>query len=165
MLAIRGESLEPDATAPPNELMESLQELTRCRPAVLAARTSLLNQLGATTARPMALEIKRQLCPAETAIANLGEKIECQIAADPLLAKRLVILTSIPGLGTVPAIALIAGLAPIACDSGQSSRGRDINGGRVDIRNALYMARRLRRPLQPGPQTLVSSCHRRRKKG
>ncbi len=74
MLAFRGESLEPDATAPPNELMGSLQELTRCRPAVLAARTSLLHQLGATRARPTALEIKRQLRATETAIANLGEK-------------------------------------------------------------------------------------------
>jgi len=155
MLAFRGESLEPDATAPPNELMESLQELTRCRPAVLAARTSLLHQLGATRARPTALEIKRQLRATETAIANLGEKNRVQIAADPLLAKRLAILTSIPGVGTVTAIALIVGLAPIACDSGQSSRGRDIKGGRVHIRNALSMAACHCRRLQPGPRTLL----------
>src|SRR5271155_2663377 len=83
MLAILGESLEPDAAAPRSELMETLQELTRCRDAAVAARTTLLNQLGATTTRPAAVEIKRQLRAAETAIENLGAEIEALIGADP----------------------------------------------------------------------------------
>jgi len=157
MLAILGESLEPDATPPSSELMESLQELTRCRDAAVAARTALLNQLGATTARPAQIEIKRQVRAAETAIENLGAEIKRLIAADPRLARRLAILTSIPGVGTLTAIALIAGLAeigslsakeaamivglaPIACDSGQSSGARHIRGGRAHVRKALYMA-------------------------
>ena len=157
MLAILGESLEPDASAPPSELMEGLQELLRCRDAALAARTALLNQLGATTAPPAVIEIKRQLRAAETAIANLGEEIERLIAADPLLARRMAILTSIPGVGIATAIALIvglseigslsakeaamiAGLAPIACDSGDHNGARHIRGGRPHLRRALYMA-------------------------
>ena len=157
MLAILGESLEPGAVAPPGELMESLQELTHCRDAAVAARTALSNQLGATTARLAEVEIKRQLDATETAIENLGAEIERLIAADPLLARRLAILTSIPGVGTLTAIALIAGLAelgslsakeaamivglaPIACDSGQSSGARHIRGGRAHVRKALYMA-------------------------
>ncbi len=144
MLAILCESLKPDAA--------------------VAARTALLNQLGATTARPAAVEIRRQLRAAETAIENLEAEIEALIGADPRLARRLAILTSIPGVGTVTAIALlvglaeigslsasprsapvgqaamIVGLAPIACDSGQSSGPRHIKGGRAHVRRALYMA-------------------------
>ena len=157
MLAILGESLEPDATAPPSELMENLQELMSCRNAALAARTALINQLGAMTVRLATIEIRRQLGAAETAIENLGAEIERLIAADPLLARRMAILTSIPGVGTITAVALIAGLAeigslsakqaamivglaPIACDSGQTSGARHIKGGRAHVRRALYMA-------------------------
>jgi transposase len=157
MLAILAESLEPDATPPASAFMETLQELARCRDAAVAARTALLNQLGATTARPAAVEIKRQLRAAETAIENLEAEIEALIGADPRLARRLAILTSIPGVGTTTAIALIVGLAeigslsakqaamivglaPIACDSGQSTGPRRIKGGRAHVRRALYMA-------------------------
>ena len=157
MLAILGESLEPDAAAPPSALMESLQDLVRCREAASYARTALLNQLGATTVRPAVAEINRQLRAAETAIENLGAEIERQIAADPFVTRRMAILTSIPGVGIATAIALIVGLAeigslsakeaamlvglaPIACDSGQSSGPRHIKGGRAHVRRALYMA-------------------------
>jgi transposase len=157
MLAILAESLKPDQTTPSTELMEGIQELARCRDAAVAARTALLNQLGQTTARPAATEIKRQLRAAETAIENLGAEIDRRIAADPRLARRMTILTSIPGVGTATAIALIAGLseigslsaketamlaglAPIASDSGQNSGPRHIRGGRAHVRRALYMA-------------------------
>ena len=110
-----------------------------------------------TTARSAAVEIKRQLRAANTAIENLGAEIQRLIAADPLLARRMSILTSIPGVGTITAIALIVGLAeigslsakeiamlvglaPIAWDSGQSSGARHIAGGRATVRSALYMA-------------------------
>jgi len=111
MLAIMGESLDPSVSEPPDELMESLQELVRCRDAAAAARTALLIQLAAMQARTAALEINRQLRAAETAIENLSAEIERLVAADPVLARRLAILTSIPGIGT--AIALIAGLSEI----------------------------------------------------
>ena len=38
------------------------------------------------------------------------------------------------------AAGLLAGLAPIACDTGQTSGQRHIKGGRSTVRNALYMA-------------------------
>ena len=84
VLAIMGECLDPKVSEPPSELMERLQELLRCRAAAVAARTALLNQLAATQANRAALEIKRQLRAAETAIKNLGAGIERLIAADPV---------------------------------------------------------------------------------
>ena len=35
---------------------------------------------------------------------------------------------------------MLVGLAPVACDSGQSSGPRHIKGGRAHVRRALYMA-------------------------
>ncbi|MGH6864279.1 MAG: IS110 family transposase [Methylocella sp.] len=157
MLAIMGESLNPGAVAPPSDLVESLQELVRGRAAAIAARTAILNQLGAIKTTRLATELKRQLRAVDTAIANLDIEINRLIASDPVLARRLVILTSIPGVGPVAAIALIAGLAeigavsakqaamivglaPIACDSGERAGARHIRGGRPHLRAARYMA-------------------------
>ncbi|WP_342629185.1 transposase [Nguyenibacter vanlangensis] len=78
------------------------------------------------------------------------------IAADPVLTRRLAILTSIPGLGEITAQALIAdmpelgtmderqaaalaGLAPITRQSGKWQGKSFIQGGRSHLRQALYM--------------------------
>ena len=136
--------------------MQTLQEVLRCRDAAVAARTALLNQLGEASVPVAIAEIKRQIRACETSLANLDAEIERLIAADPILARRLAVLTSIPGIGTTTAVALIvglaeigalsdkqaamiAGLAPIACDSGDKLL-RDIRGGRPQLRRALYMA-------------------------
>lgn len=133
------------AAMPPPELVEG------------TARTAILNRLGTSKAKRLILELKRQLKAVEIAIANLDIEIKRLIAGDPVLARRLDVLTSIPGVGPVAAIALIvglheigalsakqaamiAGLAPIARDSGEHNGARHIRGGRADVRKALYMA-------------------------
>jgi len=157
MLAILGESLAPAPTEPASDRVETLQELVAGRDAAVAARTALRNQLGASRSRVMAQEIQRQLHAVATAIANLDVEIGRLIADDPVLARRLAVLSSIPGVGAVTASALIAGLAeigslsakqaamivglaPIACDTGEHVGARHIRGGRGHVRRALYMA-------------------------
>jgi transposase len=156
MLAIMGESLTPDAVAPPPEVIEDLQELARGREGFVDDRTAVVNKIGASKSAVLIAELKRQLRALDNAIANLEAEIERQIDADPVLARRFEILTSIPGIGHVAATALIAGmneigqlsskevtmivgLAPIACDSGQHAGKREIKGGRKHVRTALYM--------------------------
>ncbi len=102
-------------------------------------------------------EIKRQLRAVETSLAKFDAELERLITTDPILARRLAVLTSIPGIGATTAVALIvglaeigalsdkqsamlAGLAPIACDSGEQAGARHIRGGRPQLRRALYMA-------------------------
>ena len=156
-LAVRGESMKPSPTAPPGALRQTLRDVLRRRDAAVAARTALLNQLGEASVPVAIAEIKRQIRAVETSLANLEAEIERLIAADPSLARRLAVLTSIPGIGTTTAVALIvglaeigslsdkqaamiAGLAPIACDSGEQAGTRHIRGGRPQLRRALYMA-------------------------
>jgi len=143
--------------APPPAALENLQEIARGREAFVAQRTALLNQLGAAKATCLKQAIRRQLKTVESAIDRLETEIECIIQAEPSLARRFAILTSIPGLGTIAAVtllanfpelgsctgkqaAMIAGLAPIACDSGETKGERRIKGGRAGLRTGLYMA-------------------------
>ena len=156
VLAILGESLRPGAVPPPPESVESLQELTRGRDAAVESRTAVLNQIGASKTPSLIRELKRQLRAVETAIANLEAEIRRLVEADPAMARRFEILTSIPGIGPAAAIALIAGLAeigrlsakevamlvglaPLADDSGERRGTRSIRGGRANVRTALYM--------------------------
>ena len=88
---------------------------------------------------------------------RLDAEILRRIAGEPALARRYEVLCSIPGIGMVAAItllvelaelgacsgkaaAMLAGLAPIACDTGQKTGQRRIRGGRAGVRRALYMA-------------------------
>ena len=157
MLALLAAMLEPKAKAPPPEALEELQEIVRGREAFVAQRTALLNQLGAAKTACLKQAIRRQLKTVEGTIERLETEIERIIEADPALARRFAILTSIPGLGKIAAVtllanfaelgsctakqaAMIAGLAPIACDSGEMKGERRIKGGRAGLRTGLYMA-------------------------
>ena len=80
-----------------------------------------------------------------------------QIDADPGLAERRRLLRTIPGIGTITSVTLLAempelgalparaaaalaGLAPFARDSGTVSGKRFVRGGRGVVRGVLYMA-------------------------
>jgi transposase len=76
------------------------------------------------------------------------------VAANVALAQRYELLTSMPGVGPVLAFTLIAllpelgkmsrkqiaALAPYDFDSGKLKGHRSIYGGRMPVRNVLYMA-------------------------
>jgi transposase len=156
ILAIFGETIRPAATEPPSELLESLQELVRGRQAARDERTALLNRIGASKTKCLLRELNRQLRTLDASIANLDVEIKRLIKGDPCLARRFEILGSIPSIGETTAAviivelqeigtlsaketAMLAGLAPVACDSGETSGARHIRGGRWHLRNALYM--------------------------
>jgi len=157
LLAILAESMAPQATPPAPEYLEELQELVRARQAATAEATALANRRQASQTAFLRAELKRRINSLKTHIARLETEIKRRIASDPALMRRCAILLSIPGVGPVTAAtlgvamaelgaltgkaaALLAGLAPIACDSGERNGGRRIRGGRAHVRTALYMA-------------------------
>jgi transposase len=93
-------------------------------------------------------------------LAMMGECLKPEarrLEADPAPKRRYDILISIPGVGPVAAIALVvglpelgacsgkaasllAGLAPLAGQSGASIGERHIKGGRRQVRTGLYFA-------------------------
>lgn len=97
-----------------------------------------------------------QLRQIERQIAALENEIMALIKVDPDLARRFDILVSIPGVSAITAFALLidmpelgtldqaqvaslAGLAPVARQSGQWIGRAFIRGGRANVRRALYM--------------------------
>jgi len=100
--------------------------------------------------------IRRMLTMAEQEIAKIDKQIAGAIAADPQLQRKAEICDSAPGIAAATAavlvtelpelgrvnrreIASLVGLAPLNRDSGQFRGQRTTGGGRVRIRNALYM--------------------------
>jgi transposase len=157
VLAMMAESLQPKAVAPLPAELENLQELRRARQAAVDDRTALSNQLGETKGAFLQRGLKRRLEQVSEFIARLEAEIQRLIDSDPELARRYAIVKSIRGIGPVAAVALIvglaelgtcsakqaamlAGLAPIASDSGESKGARHIRGGREDVRRGIFMA-------------------------
>lgn len=157
MLALMGQTLDPAARAPTPQALEDLQELVRARAAAIALRTAVSNQHGASQTAFLKAEFRRQLKTLDKYVARLDREIRRRLDADPGLKRRYDILITIPGVGPTAATALIvglpelgqcsskaaallAGLAPIACDSGARTGERHIAGGRAFVRTSLYMA-------------------------
>lgn len=157
LLAVMAEALRPSRVAPLSDEMASLQELMRIRDTTIAERTAILNQIGAGASPFVKRELQRRERALTASIARIEKEIKRLIEADPRLSARYEIVQSIPGVGPVAAAALViglaelgtctakqaamlAGLAPVACDSGDQKGARHIQGGRGDVRRALYMA-------------------------
>jgi transposase len=123
----------------------------------VAEQTALANRLTAAESPVLKRLIKRHLALAARSIAALETAIAALIASQPKLQRRFEILASIKGIGPIAAttlvaclselglltsgkIALLAGVAPINCDSGERRGQRHIKGGRAHVRSVLYMA-------------------------
>ena len=100
---------------------------------------------------------KRRLVRLEADIRLLDKRLAEMVATNAAFAQLYELLTSMPGVGPVLAFTLIAllpelgtmsrkqiaalvGLAPYDFDSGKLRGHRSIYGGRMPIRNVLYMA-------------------------
>jgi transposase len=157
LLALMGAALEPAATPLPPVALEELEELVNARRCATTERTALVNRLATCATAFLRAELKRRIAACERHLERLDAEIERRIQAQPELLRRHAILRSIPGVGPVTAAAfltglaelgscsgkqaaMLAGLAPIACDSGATQGRRSIRGGRQDVRNAAYMA-------------------------
>jgi transposase len=157
ILALMGERLQPDEMSPPSANEEALEELAGARSAALAERGAIGNRLQTTSMAFVRRELAARLRSLDGHIKRLEAKLEAMIAADPVMARHAVIIRSIPGMGPVNVLAILtglreigringkeaaalAGLAPFADDSGPRNGQRRIQGGRANLRKALYMA-------------------------
>jgi len=100
---------------------------------------------------------QRRLARIEADVRLLDKRLAELVAAEPGLARRFGLLCSMPGVGATLAYTLLAllpelgqigrkqvaalvGLAPYDFDSGKFRGQRHIWGGRMAVRNVLYMA-------------------------
>jgi transposase len=156
MLAMLADSLSPQVKAPASEAVECLQELVAGRDSAVGEKTALENQLDAANTMFLRRQLKARILRIAKDIASLQSEIERLIAGNEAMARRHAILLSIPGIGPVTAatllasmtelgsctakqIAMLAGLAPLADQSGAREGQRAIRGGRAAARRVLYL--------------------------
>lgn len=157
ILALCGQMLNPRVTPAPAKTLTQLQELVLARQSAVAGQTALANQLVAAESPVLKRLLKRQRALAGRIVAALDKAIAALIASEAQLKHRAEILASIKGVGPVVAatlvaclselgligggqIALLVGVAPINCDSGDMRGQRHIKGGRAHVRKVLDMA-------------------------
>jgi transposase len=157
VLAMFAAMMSPSCRPPTPQALEAMQELVTARASAVDEAVALKNQLAAATVPFLKRQLDRRIKQLGTHIEALEKECIRQINADEGLARRFVVLTSIPGFGDVVAITLIAclaelgslshkqvgalgGLAPVADDSGQRQGNRVIWGGRAAVRRILYLA-------------------------
>jgi len=157
VLALFATVMSPTVRPPASEALHNLAELVTARDSAVAEGTALKNQLSATNGKFLQRHLKRRIARNTKDVATIEREIMAGIKADEGLARRYEILISIPSFGPVVAatliaclaelgscsrkqIALLAGLAPIADDSGERQGVRVIWGGRPIVRRVLYLA-------------------------
>ena len=156
MLARFAEQLAPATTEPAPHAQEQLRELVHARRAAIDDHTALRLRLGEASNQLVKTELKRLIKVIATHAARLDAAIDVHIQNDPVLARRSVLLQSIPGIGPVVAhtliadlselgtltakqVAALAGLAPYPRESGARVGQRRIRAGRATARRALFL--------------------------
>ena len=157
MLARYGELARPTARPPLDEAQARLQALVLRRRQLAQHLNAEGNRLRRATEPVIRDSLSAHLAWLKAELATLDQHIAEALAAQPEAAERAALLASVPGIGPVAtsalvallpelghrdgkAIAALAGLAPIAQDSGKRRGQRCIDGGRAVVRTVLYMA-------------------------
>jgi len=156
LLARMGRALDLPARPAPDANLAELRELQLARAALIKDRTAARNRAKTLTLAVLKRHNDQRLRQIERQRAAIEAEIETRIKADPELARRFAILLSIPGIARVSAFTLLiempelgamdakqaaslAGLAPVARQSGRWTGRAFIRGGRASLRQALYM--------------------------
>ncbi|WP_201285390.1 IS110 family transposase [Chelativorans xinjiangense] len=156
MLARMGALLDLEARPVRSPVLSDLKDLHMARQALVKNRTAAKNRAKNLTLPILKRHNAEQLRQIERQMAAIDKEIMALIRADPDLARRFAILVSIPGISAITAFALLidmpelgtlsngqaaslAGLAPIARQSGTWTGRAFIRGGRANVRQALYM--------------------------
>jgi transposase len=157
LIARYGAICRPAPTPLPDPARQELREILACRRQLLAEITVRRQQLEHLHSPAVRARVERTLLVLRHEAKELDRLLCETIRAQPALAADAALLTSMPGCGPILAatllaempelgtldrrqIAALAGLAPIAKDSGRRENRRVIKGGRGQVRRALYMA-------------------------
>jgi len=156
MLARFAEAVRPEPRRLPDEQALQLQAWLVRRRQLLEMLVAEKNRLSMThpQLRP---GVQEHIDWLEKSLKDIDQAIQSHLHSSPVWREKEDLLRSVPGVGRVLAITLIAelpelgtlnrkqiaalvGVAPFNCDSGQLRGKRAIWGGRATVRTSLYMA-------------------------
>ena len=156
VLALFGLRMQPEVRALPDEAALELADKLARRGQLVEMRAAEKNRRHrASTA--MKRSIDKHLAFLDQAIKALDQDLDDTLRGSPAWAEKVELLEVIKGVGPqllrtlmidLPelgkldrhGIAKLVGVAPLNRDSGKSRGKRAIWGGRVNVRNTLYMA-------------------------
>jgi transposase len=157
MLSELGARLTPARTSPLPPARRALQAQATRRRQLVEMRKQEATRLKQTADAEARADIRAVVALLDRRIARVEARMADLVAADPDLAAVDRRLRTAPGVGPIVAatliaelpelgrlgrrsIAALAGLAPVARDSGRRSGPRSIGGGRPVVRTILYLA-------------------------
>jgi transposase len=137
--------------------VERLAEIVAMRRQLCNEHVAIENQATHVEDAMLQRLNRRRMARLQQDIRLLDKRLAELVRADPCLAHRYRLLVSMPGVGPTLAftflallpelgridrkqIAALVGLAPYDFDSGKLKGHRSIYGGRMPVRNVLYMA-------------------------
>ena len=156
VLARFGHSIQPPVRPWKDEETQALGALLQRRRQLMVMLTAEKNRLGSAH-RQVQADIHTTITWLEQRIKALDDDLQGRLRASPVWREHDDLLQSVPGMGPVTAMTLLAalpelgtldrrqisalvGVCPFNRDSGQSRGHRCIFGGRAVVRTALYMA-------------------------
>jgi transposase len=156
VIALFGERVRPEPRGVPEKEVQELDALITRRGQLVAMITAEKNRMGVAP-RAMRPSILEHVTWMERQVDDIEGELNRLIEASPIWRAREDLLRSMPGIGSVSAMMLIArlpelghvtakrsaalvGIAPFARDSGIRKGKRCTWGGRADVRAAMFMA-------------------------
>ena len=156
LIARYGATMRPAATPLPDPARLELREILAGRRQLVEEIAARKQQLEHLTSPAVRAQVEKTLAFLQGEAKALLALLRETIRAHPALAADYALLTSMPGCGPILAatllaempelgtldrrkVAALAGLAPVAKDSGLRENRRVIKGGRGQVRRALYM--------------------------
>jgi transposase len=156
VLALFAERVRPTPRPPPDEAVQALDALLTRRRQLVEMLTAERNRL--LIARPaVRRDLQRHIRFLERRLREADDDLHIAVKASPLWRGKDDLLQSVPGVGRVVSLTLLAelpelgrlshkeiaalvGVAPLNRDSGTLRGKRLVYGGRAPVRAALYMA-------------------------
>jgi len=156
ILAEFAQRVRPEPRPLPDEAAQLLDGLLTRRRQLVDMLTAEKNRLGFARG-PVKRDINRHIRWLEKRLQHVDGDLEAAIAASPLYQAKADLLRSVPGVGPITTLTLLAtlpelgqlsrhqiaalvGVAPLNRDSGTLRGKRRVWGGRAPVRAVLYMA-------------------------
>jgi len=159
LLALFAERVRPELRPLPDEEAKELEALLARRRQLLEMLQAERNRLGQVFGRgkaPVKKSLKAHIAFLERELRMADTDLGDMIRASPAWREREDLLRSVPGVGPVLSLTLLAnlpelgrlsrraiaklvGVAPLSRDSGTLRGRRFVHGGRASVRGVLYM--------------------------
>ena len=155
ILALFGERIRPELRPLRDQDLQELKDLLARRNQLVAMLVAEKNRLGSVS-KAVREDVQEHIDWLKRRIKDSNGTLEKLIQRTPVWREKDVLLQSVPGVGPILTVSLLAGLpelgslnrkqignlvgvAPHNADSGRFRGKRIIWGGRAGVRNALYM--------------------------